>query len=212
MERWKKDFIHMIGNGRSPEEAARLSIGWPLGTVHAERVTDPDFRDAWDEASPGADSMETIVQDRTITPALLERLLKAQVDDQKLAAYFGMSEEALHGCISLDADMKRVYETARDAGLAELQMAQWEGAMSGKVPMQQWMGKQHLDQADKSETKNKNENIHEGVSDEEVARRLLSLLAADEAAGGTDHSFALDRILPVIDVETEVVAQEEEGE
>lgn len=193
MERWQEDFIAGLIEGKTTEWCAKTYAGQPLAVVHTLRETDEEFALAWDEAVEINNKKDTaaIAVKRILSPAALEALLWAQTSDKRAAAYFGMKEDVFMARVKKDADLNLVYETARDAGMAAIELRQFQEGMAGNQALLTWFGKQHLGQSDKVEKT----VIHEDQTDSrELARRLLFLLAQ-----GAE--------MPVIDVETEAKPQ-----
>jgi hypothetical protein len=133
MDRSKRDFLDAIRRGMTPEAAARSRAGYPLSVMHDWREEDTEFADAWDAILPDDDM--------------------SQVPADRVAAYFGMTEDVLMARVKENPRLQRIYDTARDGGKAALQMAQFDAALAGDKGMQTWLGKQYLEQADKVETK-----------------------------------------------------------
>lgn len=186
MEHWKREFLSQLKQGVPPDKACRSAAGMPLSQVMQAREDDPNFAYAWDAIAP---LEEPKGPSRELTAASLEDLLLAQVSDAQAAAYFSMTDKEFTEAIK-KPHLKRVYDTARQAGLALLQTAQFKEAISGDRQMLTWLGKQHLGQADKAE----NKVVHEVEVDlAELGRRMKYLIdEADEAAG---------RIIDLIPVE-----------
>jgi hypothetical protein len=153
MDRSKRDFLDAIRRGMTPEAAARSRAGYPLSVMHDWREEDTEFADAWDAILPDDDMSDGVVASRILTPGALEAIMWAQVPDDRVAAYFGMTEDVLMARVKENPRLQRIYDTARDGGKAALQMAQFDAALAGDKGMQTWLGKQYLEQADKVETK-----------------------------------------------------------
>ena len=84
---------------------------------------------------------------------------------------------------SLSRHFETIIKKGEDTGRMSLRRRQWKQADEGSVPMQIWLGKQWLDQVDKSHTENKNEFSTTGSLD-----TLLSRLNPTAASGDTDGS------------------------
>ena len=82
--------------------------------------------------------------------ALVRRYAQAQCTQAMIAASLHLS---LSKC-EHDEEFKRVYAEGKEEGKTALLNMQYQTAMKGNVQMQMWLGKQHLKQADKVETKN----------------------------------------------------------
>lgn len=176
MERWKIDFLAGLRAGKPPELCARTSAGMPLSLVMQIREQDEEFAAEWDQILDGTDdaTSEGIAPKRKLTAMALEAILWAQVNDVMAAAYFGMDEETFIGNINNNPKLLLIYNTARNAGLAAIMMRQHEEAMRGNSAMLGWLGKQHLAQSDKVESKI---IIEEKTDPRELARGLMFLLA-----------------------------------
>lgn len=88
--------------------------------------------------------------EKEIDYALVARYAQAQCTQEMIAATLHLS---LSRCTH-DAEFLRVYAEAREEGKQALLYMQYQTAMKGNVPMQIWLGKQHLKQSDKVESKN----------------------------------------------------------
>ena len=60
---------------------------------------------------------------------------------------------------TLQRNYVHLIKKGRETGKISLRRAQFEKALSGSVPMQIWLGKQHLDQKEKIEQTNLNEPL-----------------------------------------------------
>jgi hypothetical protein len=82
---------------------------------------------------------------------------------QKLAQMHCTFDEIAEFCEVSTKTLQRNYvhliKKGRELGKISLRRAQFEKALSGNVVMQIWLGKQHLDQRDKSEQTNYNEPL-----------------------------------------------------
>lgn len=106
--------------------------------------------------------------------AELAKLREAQVSESRSAGYFGMSVDEFRKALADDPELARVYHTAPLKGQAMIQAAQFEAAISGDGDMLKWLGKNHLEQADKIETK---VTVEEITDPRELAKRLAFLTA-----------------------------------
>lgn len=174
MEHWKREFLYQIKQGIPPERACRSAAGMSLKEVLDAREADPNFAYAWEAIAPIEDG-DAKGAARILTPITLEALLWAQCDDKRAAAYFNLTPEEFLEKVSKDSGLKRVYDTAREAGLAALQMAQMDQAMSGDKTMLTFLGKNYLGQAEKTESKVVVENQLQDTR--ELARAVLHLFA-----------------------------------
>lgn len=106
--------------------------------------------------------------------AELAKLREAQVSESRSAGYFGMTVDEFRKALADDTELARVYHTAPLKGQAMIQAAQFEAAISGDGDMLKWLGKNHLEQADKIETK---VTVEEITDPRELAKRLAFLNA-----------------------------------
>lgn len=106
--------------------------------------------------------------------AELAKLREAQVSESRSAGYFGMTVGEFRKSLADDPDLARVYHTAPLKGQAMIQAAQFEAAIAGDGDMLKWLGKNHLEQADKIETK---VTVEEITDPRELAKRLAFLNA-----------------------------------
>lgn len=106
--------------------------------------------------------------------AELAKLREAQVSESRSAGYFGMTVDEFRKALADDPDLARVYHTAPLKGQAMIQAAQFEAAIAGDGDMLKWLGKNHLEQADKIETK---VTVEEITDPRELAKRLAFLNA-----------------------------------
>ena len=81
----------------------------------------------------------------------------------KLAQLHCTFDEIAEFCNVSTKTLQRNYvhliKKGRETGKISLRRAQFEKALSGSVPMQIWLGKQHLDQKEKNELTNLNEPL-----------------------------------------------------
>lgn len=106
--------------------------------------------------------------------AELAKLREAQVSESRSAGYFGMTVDEFRKALADDTELSRVYHTAPLKGQAMIQAAQFEAAIAGDGDMLKWLGKNHLEQADKIETK---VTVEEITDPRELAKRLAFLNA-----------------------------------
>ena len=71
----------------------------------------------------------------------------------EIAEFCGISTK------TLQRNYVHLIKKGRETGKISLRRAQFEKALSGSVPMQIWLGKQHLDQKEKIEQTNLNEPL-----------------------------------------------------
>ena len=88
--------------------------------------------------------------EKEIDYALVARYAQAQCTQEMIAASLHLS---LAKCTK-DAEFIRVYFEAKEEGKQLLSYMQWQVAMKGNADMLKWLGKQHMKQAEKVESKN----------------------------------------------------------
>lgn len=80
-----------------------------------------------------------------------ERLCVIQPTLQELASFFGCSEKAVQRWTkrTYGKTFSEVFADKRSKGFVSLRRAQFQSAIDGSVPMQIWLGKNWLGQADR---------------------------------------------------------------
>jgi len=138
---------------------------------------------------------------------------------EEIAAACGMHLDTLWYRRKRDPKLSAILEHGRSTGRASLRRMQWRSARKGSVAMQKWLGKQLLNQSEKSEI-----TVHSTgggmdsidptkLTDEELA--LLQTLVAKAQKTPPDNSQDTDNILttsdeiPVIAPALDVPASEE---
>ena len=76
-------------------------------------------------------------------------LAEIMCTEEEIAHITGIPQSSLNRDFGLDI------KKAKDTGRMSLRRRQWQQAADGSVPMQIWLGKQWLDQVDKSHTESK---------------------------------------------------------
>ena len=89
-------------------------------------------------------------QKEEIDYALVRRYAQAQCTQEMIAASLHMS----YSKCTHDAEFLRVYAEGKEEGKQQILFMQYQVAMKGNADMLKWLGKQHVKQADKVETKN----------------------------------------------------------
>ena len=82
-----------------------------------------------------------------IDPKNVEKLASYGCSNREIADYFGCDESLISKSYSTNVTK------GREKGKIRLRQMQWKSAEKGSVPMQIWLGKQVLGQADKQEVK-----------------------------------------------------------
>jgi len=188
-ERWKKEFLIGLRQGRPVDQCARMLAGLTLQQVHDARQEDPEFAAEWDAVVP----LESFGPKRELTAQALEALLWAQCSDEETAAYFGMEVGEFKAIVAIDDGLTRAYKLGPAGGRAALKRSQMERAMSGDTTAQTWLGKQYLGQADKvdSTITHKRE-----LSPREMAEGMLLIMKQGEI----DAAAAIDITAESIEV------------
>jgi hypothetical protein len=110
---------------------------------------------------------------KEISIAELDKLCGMQCTIIEIAGWFKCSVDTIETRV-LEATGKRFseyFEEKRGAGKAALRRRQFQRAMGGNGTMLVWLGKQYLDQSDKSEVKQHGTlDIYAMTADERLAR------------------------------------------
>jgi hypothetical protein len=85
---------------------------------------------------------------RIIDPAQLEQLASLQCTQPEIAAFFGVSLQAVEKQLQ-KPEFREPYEKGQKTGLISLRRAQMQAALAGNTTMMIWLGKQLLGQTDK---------------------------------------------------------------
>lgn len=116
----------------------------------------------------------------------LEKLGQLQCTQPELAAFFGVTLRTIEKRLALP-EYREAYDKGKGNGLTSLRRAQFRAAVEDKNPtMLVWMGKQLLDQKDKSHNENRSVDAHgndvtpvtiniKELDDKELEKRLLEL-------------------------------------
>ena len=83
----------------------------------------------------------------------IKKLAQMHATFDEIAQFCGVSTK------TLQRNYVHLIKKGREMGKISLRRAQFEKALSGSVPMQIWLGKQHLDQKDKIEQTSYNEPL-----------------------------------------------------
>lgn len=103
-----------------------------------------------------------------IDPIEVEKLAGFGCSINEIAAFFDCSRDTIEGRFSA------IIQKGREQGKTRLRKLQWKSAENGNVVMQIWLGKQILDQADKSEDITP-ANADKNIAIKELSQKLLSL-------------------------------------
>ena len=165
---WKRLFLTAISKGLDEQKAIK-SAGINKSILDKAMQEDVYFLKAVKDAS----SKDNETDIRVLTPASLEKLLWAQVDDKKCSAFFGFEEvEEFLAEIAEDPVLKKIHKIGRDAGKAQLMLAQMESGIETRKEAQlQFLGAQHLGQ--KKEPTVIEISAERRISDEELAKIMI---------------------------------------
>jgi len=83
----------------------------------------------------------------------IQKLAQMHCTYEEIAQFLDVSTK------TLQRNYVHLIKKGREMGKISLRRAQFEKALGGSVPMQIWLGKQHLDQRDKIEQTNFNEPL-----------------------------------------------------
>ena len=78
-------------------------------------------------------------------------LAEIQATDEEVAAVCCCSVDTITRRKADDPDFAEALKRGRETGKSSLRRAQWKAALAGNTTMLIWLGKQHLEQADKTE-------------------------------------------------------------
>lgn len=114
---------------------------------------------------------------KEISLAEMEKLLRMHCTLLEVAAWFNCSVDIIERRV-LEATGKRFAEFSgekRNAGKASLRRVQFNKALKGDRTMMVWLGKQYLDQSDKSEVKQHGTLEIYAMKDDERRARIEEL-------------------------------------
>ena len=112
----------------------------------------------------------------------LDGLGKIQATTKEAAAVLGVSEPTFIDFLKRDEKAQETFENGKGSGKVSLRRAQFKTALGGNATMQVWLGKQHLDQKDKSEIDNRVRFSFDEMSAEEL-REYVGREAAELGLG-----------------------------
>ena len=90
---------------------------------------------------------------KSVATQTILKLSQLHCTYEEIAQFCGISTK------TLQRNYVHLIKKGRETGKISLRRAQFEKALSGSVPMQIWLGKQHLDQKEKIEQTNYNEPL-----------------------------------------------------
>ena len=91
---------------------------------------------------------------KVIDYALVEKLANIQCTEVEIAEIIDISTRTLQK----DKEFLRIYKKGLESGKSSLRRLQWKAAEKGNPTMLVWLGKQYLNQKDKSEIEQHNLN------------------------------------------------------
>lgn len=124
---------------------------------------------------------------------IVDKLLEAGCDGKEVAAYIGVHYNTLMNKCKKQKnyDFCDYKALKRAKGDSLLRARQYDTAMAGNVPMQIWLGKQRLDQSEKSkitqETKQENTYNFDNLTTEQLEQlaKILSTATTEADTSGT---------------------------
>jgi len=109
-----------------------------------------------------------------IDMSLLEELCKIQCTQGEIASCLGVSLATLKNRMNDDDEFLATYIKGRDQGRMSIRRKQYSVAESGNVTMLIWLGKQYLEQKDKTDIKHSGA-IGNGETEDDVIKRIEEL-------------------------------------
>ena len=111
---------------------------------------------------------------------LCDNLLHIQCTGEEIAGAMNVSYDTLSRACERENGVKFAdySEKKRAGGRASLRRAQWQNAMGGNATMQVWLGKNMLDQTDKTEQTIDATVKNQDMSEKELARQVAALFAS----------------------------------
>lgn len=91
---------------------------------------------------------------KVIDYGLVEKLANIQCTEAEIAEILEISTRTLQK----DSEFLRTYKKGLESGKSSLRRLQWRAAEKGNPTMLVWLGKQYLNQKDKSEIEQHNKN------------------------------------------------------
>ena len=166
LHNWQIQYISKLRTSQTEESIiAELRISRDL--VDEAIRENPAFAKAVETASSGIGSGVLCREE-------LDRIRTAQVSEQRTAGYFGMTVDQFRAAMKENPELGKINEMAPLKGQALIQVGQYEAAVTGDTDMLKWLGKNHLDQAEKTETK---VTVEEITDPRELAKRMAFLNA-----------------------------------
>lgn len=180
---WQIQYIRLLKDGMQAASAMN-SLGVGLEEFSRARMENAAFAAALALVENGIGS--TIIDS-----AQLLKLREAQVSEKRCAAYFGMPLEEFKEILEKDKDLENIFTTGPLRGQANIQVAQYDAAISGDGFMMKHLGEHVLDQKSKTTV--------------EVTSTLLDETIAKIEAQLTMRGIALPKPAEIVEVEYEVI-------
>jgi hypothetical protein len=116
-----------------------------------EEVEDQPEQQEPKSRSRNPDGRPTILQPTEDTFKQINGLARIQCTQREAAAVLGVHRETFAKFLDTHEKAREAWEDGGETGKASLRRHQFKSAESGNATMQIWLGKQWLDQKDKSE-------------------------------------------------------------
>jgi hypothetical protein len=126
---------------------------WDIGRVN-EDASAPSFEDGNngdpERRKAGRPKGSTKLQPTEEMLKQIQGLARIQCTRREAAAVIGVHYDTFNDFLQAHEEALIAWEDGGDTGKASLRRAQYKNAMDGSATMQIWLGKQWLDQTDKS--------------------------------------------------------------
>lgn len=120
------------------------------------------------------------------TLRIVAGLGREQATIREAGAVLGVSHQVFLNFLNRHQDARAVWENGKLAGRVSLRRRQWDAAMASDHTMLIWLGKQYLDQSDRSRQEVSGPDGG-GIEIEDSRKRLLELLLREaDKLGGTE--------------------------
>lgn len=120
----------------------------------------------------------TIIQ---IDWAQFDKLCALQCTLSEIASFFGCSEDTIETRVKEEygINFSELYSKRRQFGKISIRRKQFQVAESGNPTMLIWLGKQWLEQKEKTEVRNENVDLNK-MSDQELVDALKGFIKSEE--------------------------------
>lgn len=111
---------------------------------------------------------------KAINWAEVEKLCALQCTEEEIASFLGISVDTLYRACKREhrLNFAEYFKQKKGLGKISLRRSQWLLAQKGNVTMQIWLGKQYLDQRDKTENKT---DLKADIASSEEVQVVLTL-------------------------------------